>query len=167
MNNHLKTLIQFIKFSLVGVLNTAISEGVYAVLLYFDVHYILASFIGFSLSVVNAYYWNNKYVFKASDDGEKRVWWKVFIKTYVAYLWGYLANALLLILWMDIIKIEKWMTHPGEWFATMGMEGFDARFLAGIVAAVLNLIITVPMNYIINKKWAFKQKQKDKGEQNE
>lgn len=162
-----KTIVQFVKFSLVGVLNTAISEGVYAVLIYFKMHYILASFIGFSLSVLNAYYWNNKYVFKASEDGEKRIWWKVLLKTYIAYLWGYIANAGLLFFWMDILKIERGLYPMANWFMNKGFSGFDERFLAGIIAAILNLIITVPMNYIINKKWAFKQKFENKGEQDE
>ena len=81
-------LLQFIKFALVGVSNTLISEGIYAVLVFFKMHYIPASFIGFSLSVINAYYWNHKYVFKENAEDEKRVWWKVFCKTYVAYFWG-------------------------------------------------------------------------------
>lgn len=165
MNNRGKTFVQFIKFSLVGVLNTAISEGVYVVLLFFDCHYILASFIGFSLSVVNAYYWNNKYVFIADKDNEKRIWWKVFGKTYIAYLWGYFANAILLVLWMDIVKIERWMGRPYEWFVAKGLTRFDTDFLAGLLAAIINLIITVPMNYIINREWTFKQR--GKGEQNE
>lgn len=152
---------QLIKFSLVGVLNTLISEGVYAILLFFRMHYLPASFIGFSLSVINAYYWNNKYVFVENKDEEKRVWWKVFAKTYIAYFWGYLANAGLLIFWMDILKLERFLTAPADWFMSMGLENFDARFLAGILAAFLNLIITVPMNFVINKYWAFKQKKKE------
>ena len=86
---------QFLKFLIVGVSNTAISELVYLLLIYLDFHYIFASIMGFVLSVLNAFYWSNKYVFKENPD-EKRVWWKVLIKTYAAYLWGYLISLLLL-----------------------------------------------------------------------
>lgn len=158
MSKASNALMQFVKFSLVGVLNTLISEGVYAVLLYFNVHYLLSSFIGFSLSVLNAYYWNNKYVFKAKENAEKRIWWKVLGKTYIAYLGGYVANAGLLVFWMDILSIERFMGPVSDWFMNKGLSDFDAKFIAGIVAAGLNLMITVPMNYVINKKWAFKQK---------
>lgn len=147
---------QFVKFVLVGFSNTLISEGVYVVLIYFRMHYIAASFIGFSLSVVNAYYWNNKYVFN-DVNGVKSAWWKVFGKTYIAYFWGYLVNVALLALWIDFIGIGKFMFPLGDWFVQRGMEGLDAQFWGNLVAEGINLIITVPMNFVINKYWAFKK----------
>ena len=51
---------QFVKFGLVGVLNTLISEGLYVIIVFFGGHYLLASLVGFVLSVLNAYYWNSK-----------------------------------------------------------------------------------------------------------
>lgn len=151
---------QFVKFALVGVSNTLISEIIYGILVFFRMHYIPASFIGFSLSVINAYYWNNKYVFKEQEDGEKRVWWKVFCKTYIAYLWGYLAHAVLLALWIDILKIGRFMEPLALWFAGHGMEQADAQFLGNLLAAGLNLLITVPMNFVLNKYWAYRGKKK-------
>lgn len=62
---------QFIKFGIVGISNTLISYVVYNnVLLRLKMHYIGASIIGFLVSVVNSYYWNNKYTFK-EQDGEQ------------------------------------------------------------------------------------------------
>ena len=155
-----KNIWQIIKFIIVGVSNTIVSESIYAVLIFFRVHYLLASFIGFSLSVLNAYYWNNKYVFKEQPDAEKRVWWKTLLRTYVAYLWGYLISAALLIFWIDIIHISQWMEPLGSRFATAGYDRLDAQFLGNLLAAVLNLVITVPMNFLINKYWAYRQKKK-------
>lgn len=152
-----KGIRQFIEFTLVGVSNTLISEGIYAVLVFFRMHYLPASFIGFSLSVINAYYWNNKYVFKEQEGGEKRVWWKVFCKTYIAYFWGYLANAALLALWIDLVEISRFMVPLGGWFMDRGLEKLDARFLGNLLAAGLNLLITVPINFVINKYWAFRK----------
>ncbi len=155
--NKKENIWQFIKFVLVGASNTLISEGIYAVLVFFRMHYLPASFIGFSLSVINAYYWNNKYVFREQEDGERRVWWKVFCKTYVAYFWGYLANAALLVLWIDILRIARLMEPLGAWFAERGLLQLDARFLGNLLAAGLNVLLTVPMNFVINKYWAFKK----------
>lgn len=154
-----ENLLQFIKFALVGVSNTLISEGIYVVLVFFRMHYIPASFIGFSLSVINAYYWNHKYVFKENAEGEQMVWWKVFCKTYIAYFWGYLANAALLVFWIDILKIGRILSPVAEWLAARGMERLDAKFCGDLAAAALNLLITVPMNYVINKYWAYRQKK--------
>ena len=149
---------QFVKFTIVGVSNTLISEGVYALLVYFKVHYLLAQFIGFSLSVLNAYYWSSRYVF-TENDGE-RVWWKMLIKTYLAYFWGYLLNAALLVFWIDILHVSRWMEPFAGWFAGHGVESFDAQFLGSVLAAGINLLITVPMNFVINKYWAYGQKKK-------
>lgn len=153
-----KSLWQFIKFSLVGVSNTLISEGVYAVLIFFKLHYLPASFFGFTLSTVNAYYWNNKYVFRQKD-GEKRVWWRVFLKTYAAYFWGYLVNAALLVFWIDILSIGRLLTPLGDWCAQRGFASLDAVFWGNLLAAALNLIITVPMNFVVNKYWAYRTKR--------
>lgn len=155
-----KTICQIIKFALVGVSNTIVSEVVYAVLVFFKVHYLPASFIGFSLSVLNAYYWSNKYVFKEQEDAEKRVWWKVLSKTYVAYLWGYLVSAVLLVFWIDLVHVSRWMEPLGDRFADAGYGRIDAQFLGNLLAAVLNLMITIPMNFLLNKYWAYKQKEK-------
>lgn len=160
MNNKQKeNLLQFIKFALVGVSNTLISEGIYVVLVFFRMHYIPASFIGFSLSVINAYYWNRKYVFKETAEGGQTVWWKVFGKTYIAYFWGYLTNAALLVFWIDILKIGRILAPVAKWLAARGMERLDAKFCGDLAAAALNLLITVPMNYVINKYWAYRQKK--------
>lgn len=152
-----KSFWQFVKFALVGVSNTLVSEGVYAVLVFFKMHYLPASFIGFSLSVLNAYYWSNRYVF-TREEGEERVWWKVLCKTYVAYLGGYLLSAFLLFFWIDVLKIARWMELPATWCAGMGLDGFDAEFLGSVLAAGLNLLLTVPINFLVNKYWAYRQK---------
>ena len=122
-----KQIRQFMKFALVGVSNTLVSEVVYAVLVFFKMHYLPASFFGFSLSVLNAYYWSSRYVFQ-KEENQERIWWKVLAKTYLAYLWGYLVSALLLIFWMEIMGIEKWMEPLGEWFRGYGLERLDAQF---------------------------------------
>jgi putative flippase GtrA len=154
----LKSLWQFIKFALVGVSNTAVSEGVYAVLVFFRVHYLPASFIGFSLSVVNAYFWSSRYVFNETDVAEKQVWWKTFIKTYTAYLGGYIVNAVLLVLWIDILGIAKLMTQLEVFCMAHGFESMDAVFWGNLAAAAINLAITMPMNFLLNKYWAYRKK---------
>lgn len=152
----MKNLWQFIKFGIVGVSNTLISEGTYCVLVFLRVPYLLAYFLGFVISVLNAYYWSNKYVFKEEEGAEKRVWWKVLLKTYVAYFWGFLVGAALLVFWIDIMQISKYLGGLADIFAGLGYATLDAELLGEILAAGLNLLITVPMNYLINKFWAYK-----------
>lgn len=122
--------IQLIKFGIVGLLNTVISYVTYFILVSCGMNFLLANFMGFTVSVINSYYWNNKYVFVT---GEKRVWWKTLIKTYVSYAGtGLVLSSILLVLWIEVFNISK------------------------TIAPLINLIITIPLNFIINKFWAYK-----------
>lgn len=152
----MKKLWQFIKFGMVGVSNTLISEGIYCILVFFRMPYLPAYFLGFTLSVLNAYYWNNKYVFKADPEQGGRVWWKVLLKTYAAYFGGFLVSSALLVFWIDLIQLSQYLGGLAEMLAEHGLIRFDAEFLGKISAAGLNLLITVPLNYFINKYWAYK-----------
>lgn len=124
---------QFIKFGIVGLSNTLISYIVYIVLVHFKVYYLMASLIGFLVSVINAFYWNDRYVFKVSG-GEKRQWWKIFMKTFTSYAGtGLILNNLLLVIWIDIFSISE------------------------IIGPLINLFITIPLNFLLNKYWAFRK----------
>lgn len=151
---------QFVKFGLVGVLNTLISEGVYVIIVFFGGHYLMASITGFVLSVLNAYYWNNRYVFKEEENNVKRVWWRTLLKTYVAYLGGQLLNMGLLIWWVDIVEISNWFGGLAEGFRMLGIRRLDAETIGEIAAAGINLVVTVPINFLLNKYWAFRGKSK-------
>lgn len=130
---------QFVKFALVGLSNSLISYTVYLVCIHaFNLHYQIANFLGFTISVFNAFYWSNKYVF--TEDKESRSLVKTFIKTYISYAGtGLILAALLLKLWIDVLGI------PDFW------------------GPILNLLITVPLNFIINKFWAYRGHKNNTG----
>lgn len=119
---------QFIKFGIVGLSNTFISLAVYYILIYLETNYIAANTAGFIISVLNAYYWNNKFVFKKSDEGNL----KPIIKTFASYGTTFILSTVLLVIMVDYLSISN------------------------IIAPVLNLIITIPLNFLLNKFWAFK-----------
>ena len=137
------TFTEFIKFGLVGVSNTIVSCLLYSVTLQvliklnifpaFD--YIIANIVSFLLSVLWSFYWNNKYVFKLKD-GEERSIWRALLKTYVSYgVTGIVLNNILLFLWVDTLGIHK------------------------MVAPIINLVINIPINFFMNKLWAFSKKK--------
>ncbi len=131
-----KEVMRFIKFSIVGLSNTMISYVVYLIGISLGMNYLVASILGFVISVVNAFYWNHTYVFKVRE-GEKRSLLQSFVKTFLSYAGTglVLANILLVI---------------------------QVRFLGvpEVVAPLINLIITIPLNYILNKVWAFSVKSR-------
>lgn len=136
-----EAFMQFVKFGIVGVSNTLISYVIYLVSLLLlnkvqlleKNNYLIAQVIAFVLSVLWSFYWNNKMVF-VLEEGKKRSIWKSLLKTYVSYSFtGLFLNSILLILWIEILGISE------------------------LIAPIINLIVSVPLNFIINKFWAFRQ----------
>lgn len=126
----LKKLIQqFIKFGIVGVSNTAISLAIYYVFVLINRKwYIIGNTVGFFVSVLNAYYWNNKYVFKKTGKGTA----KALLKTYLSYGSTFLLGTATLFLMVHFLHVSE------------------------VLAPIINLVITIPINFLLNKFWAFK-----------
>ena len=125
----LKTFIfQFFKFGIVGLSNTLIYFSVYYSLVFFGVYYILANFAGFVIGVTNSFYWNRKYVFKQTSEKKRAQ----FIKVFFAYGFTLVLSTSFLYLMVDIIGISEF------------------------IAPVINICITTPINFMLNKFWAFR-----------
>ncbi len=131
---YVEKLFQFVKFGIVGLSNTVISYVVYLLFYSLGVNYIVASALGFLISVINSFFWNNKYVFK-KENSEKRNLLNVFLKTFAAYAGtGLILSNILLIIWVEVLGIPK------------------------TIAPIISLLITIPLNFILNKFWAFNEK---------
>ncbi len=152
-------ILQFVKFGLVGVSNTVISWCVYALAIRLGAHYSLATLAGFIISVLNAFYWNNKYVFSA-EEGE-RVWWKALLRTYIAYgATGLVLNEILLYFWLDMLHVENMLGPLYKWFLSKGIQFKSVDKMTEYIAPVFNYCITIPLNFILNKFWAYGGKGK-------
>ena len=57
---------QFIKYCLVGCLNTGITLSVIAILLFLNVNYLLANIIGYALGTINSFIWNKQFTFRSN-----------------------------------------------------------------------------------------------------
>lgn len=145
-NDTFLIFMQFVKFGIVGFSNTIISYVLYLgglvlfrkLRLFDGVDYLLAQLTAFIISVLWSFYWNNRFVFVLKE-GENRSLWKALLKTYVSYSFtGLFLNSILLILWVQIVHISEF------------------------IAPIVNLMITVPLNFVINKLWAFKQSERKK-----
>lgn len=165
----LVALWQFIKFGLVGVSNTVVSYVTYSLVLFWvlgavtmshDIKVQIANVVGFVISVLNAYIWQNKFVFKEEEGGEHRVWWKVLIKTYISYAFsGLLLTSVLLVFWLNVVNVEQYLGGVSQWLVQFGVDMPPSK-LADAIAPFLNMAITIPINFCINKFWAYRQKGK-------
>ena len=138
-----ESIMQFVRFGIVGVSNTVISYLLYTISLIamrklgilVGIDYVIAQIIAFVLSVLWSFYWNNKMVFVIGE-GESRCLWKALFKTSVSYSFtGLFLNSILIILWVQVLHISEF------------------------VAPIINLLISVPLNFIINKFWAFRTEE--------
>ena len=129
-----KLLWQFFKFGLVGVSNTAVSMAVYYLFLWIDPDlYMLGSVLGTILSIFNAFIWNDLFVFTGNPKDFKSVMRRLG-KTYVSYGGTSLLSIILVWVEVNLLYVDK------------------------LYAPILNLFITIPLNYLINKFWTFKSK---------
>ena len=134
-----KKFMQFVKFGIVGVSNTVISYVLNVLVLLalksreISWDFVAANIVAFLLSVLWAFYWNSRFVFTV-EEGKQRKVGKVLLKTYISYgFTGIILNNLLSWLWIVIFGISKY------------------------IAPLINLIISVPLNFIINKFWTFRE----------
>lgn len=128
-------LVQFLKFGMVGAINTVLSylitNGCYYV---FCLHEQISNLISFLVTVLISYLLNSRFVFRQEEEN-RQPWYRALAKVYASYA---LTELVL-----------------------MGILLFIQERLLGIphfIATFLNLCITVPLNFILNKFWAYRKK---------
>lgn len=119
--------IQFLKFCIVGVSNTAIGLGTYYLFLWMGFHYMIANILSWIISVFNAFYWNNKYVFTSKSSRVQSL-----CRTYISYGASFVLGVGLIFILVELMKISE------------------------VVAPLIILIVTIPLNFLMNKFWAFR-----------
>lgn len=134
-----ETLIRLFRFCCAGAVNTIVDYAVYALVLWvlpqeWSRAYIPAQALGFVAGTLNAYYMNGGWVFKRK--GEKRRGGKtILLRTFIGYAVTFLLAEGLLMLWIEVFGINRY------------------------IAKLLNLCVTIPLNYLINRFWTFREAQ--------
>lgn len=130
-----KAIIQFIKFGTVGAINTvlsyAITNGAYYLL---HLHEQISNIIAFVITVFISFMINGRFVF--TENKEERNFWKSLLKVYASYsITGVFLTAILLYIEEELLGIPHY------------------------IATLMNLVVTIPLNFILNKFWAYKEKK--------
>ena len=127
--------IQFFKFGIVGAINTILSyvitNGCYYLL---SLNEQFSNIIAFVITVFISFMLNGRFVFNNKQN--QRSFWKSLFKVYASYsITGLFLTAILLYVEERIFGIPHY------------------------IATLMNLVITVPINFILNKFWAYKEKE--------
>lgn len=136
LTRYMPFLSQVIKFGMVGVLNNIICLAVYYVVVAFNAQlYLLGNVLGFLVSTMNAYLLNSRFVFRTGE--QKQGGKGSLFKTYLTYTLSLCISTGLLFLLVDILGISE------------------------KIAPIISLIVTVPLNFVLNKLWVYGNKSKN------
>ncbi|NQX47276.1 GtrA family protein [Paenibacillus tritici] len=127
-----KILIQFLKFGIVGGINTIFSLLIYYLLLYFKWNYMFANIIGYFISSILGYVLNKFWVFKFKEAKAG----SSILKYYVIYGSSFSLNVIAMYLWVSFFNVSE------------------------TLAPILTVLITLPYNFVLNKVWTFKEIKK-------
>lgn len=122
---------QFVKFGLVGASSTVIDWGIFYLLNHYNLYYLTAKVLSFSVAVINSFIWNRRWTFRSQDPNRT----KEFTKFLVIALIGLGINALIMYLAVSVLGTRKI---------------FGLIFATGI---------TMFWNFLANKFYTFKESQ--------
>jgi len=135
-NDSKATIAQFLKFNMVGLLNTAIDFAVFAVLIWTGLYYVIAQLLSYAAGMLNSYIWNSRFTF---GDTRRRHDSKADLGRMVRFaVW----NAIMLGLSILLLAAFAELTAIGEIYAK----------------AVVTVII-VAINFYGSKRFVFKSAQ--------
>lgn len=131
-----ESILQFMKFGTVGAINTVLSYVITNTSYYLlHLHEQISNIIAFVITVFISFMLNGKFVF--TEEKKNRNFWKTLLKVYASYsVTGVFLTAILLYLEEQLLGIPHY------------------------IATLMNLVVTIPVNFILNKFWAYREKKK-------
>lgn len=121
---------QFIKFNLVGILNTLVDVLVFALLLWLGVHYIVSQCISYGCGIANSYVLNKRWTFGQTSRSSG----------------GQLIKFITVNLTVLAISVGLLYFVVSVWP------------LSELVAKMLVTFITMTINFLANRLWVFNSK---------
>jgi len=127
MRNH-KSIIQFIKFGVVGIANTLIT----ALIIWFLLRILnwsdyVSNLAGYVIGLINSFFWNRKWTFNSNSNVRVTVF--KFIVTFVI----------------------SYLIQLGNLYLLLNFTSFDSY-----ICQLLSIIIYTCVNFVLNKYYTFK-----------
>ncbi|MBQ4167918.1 MAG: GtrA family protein [Clostridia bacterium] len=148
-----KSLIQLIKFAIVGASNTIVDMIVntglsYVLNLFFSGSWIvyLCKAVGYGCGILNSYILNSRWTFREEHRKDKRE------------VMGFIAvNIAVLLISFGLIFLFKNVMHLNEWWMGLGLPAWLTKVITGeLFCSLLATCICIPVNFILNKLFVFK-----------
>lgn len=120
---------QLIKFGFVGIGNTVLTILFFNVFVFFNMNYLISNMIAYLIGMLNSYYWNKNWVFKANQSN-REVFYKFII-----------VNVL-------VLGINNLVLHFG---VTMLQ-------VSPFVSQMMGTAVGMGVNFLLNRMWTFKER---------
>ncbi|HFK1755214.1 TPA: GtrA family protein [Bacillus cereus] len=117
---------KFLKFSLIGIINTLITMISYIILVEFGVNYLVANCFAYLIGIINSYYWNKNWVFEFKN---KEI--SLFLKFLTVNLIVLIFNTIILFILVDKLFINKFISQ------------------------LFSISVGMIMNFSLHKLWTF------------
>ena len=126
-----RTVEQFIEFACVGCSNAMILLAVYygIIFLFGESAYLLGQTLGYAAGIVNSYFWNSRIVFHSDEAVKPR---GAFVRMCICYGLTYVIQIGIVYAGVEVLHISE------------------------MVVPVIAILITTPVNFVLNKYFAFK-----------
>ena len=156
-----KSLIQLIKFALVGASNTVVDMIVNTVLS-FLLNLItsggwivyLCKAVGYCCGIANSYFLNSRWTFREERKQDKRE-----ILSFIA------VNIAVLLISFGLIFLFKNALHLNDWWMGLQLPEWLKKIISGdLFCSLLATCICIPVNFILNKLFVFKAEKQTEGE---
>ena len=102
------SLIQFITFNIIGVLNVVLTMAIYFLLLFIGWHYLLALTTEYAFGICFSFFMNKRYTFKVRSKATS----VMFGRMLATYGLIFLGNMLLLAIAVDALGINPYLAQP-------------------------------------------------------
>lgn len=130
INNLIKYYLEkrFIRFLLVGGINTIVGYGTFAIFIYFNYHYYFSYIMSYVIGIANSYIWNKLFTFKSKNKSYREL-----LRFISVYLISFVIGSIFLYTAVDMLKINEY------------------------VAGLINLIFVTLISWIGHNKFSFKE----------
>lgn len=116
-----------LRFLIVGVINTIVGYGVFALGIYLNLYYYLAYILSYIIGVINSYILNRKFTFKSTSKSYKEP-----IRFVMVYLTSFAVGSVFLYISIDLLNMNEY------------------------IAGLINLIFITSISWIGHNKFSFK-----------
>lgn len=122
----------FVKYSLVGVLNTVLSYSLFCLFVFLKLHYSFALVFSYAIAIAHSYIWNRHWTFRSKDPvGMETV---KFISAYVLSLF---LNMIFLRIFIDGMSISP------------------------VISQAMGICLVVPVTFMLMRLWVFYDKKQE------